>query len=379
MESLFLNQNFMANLKTKICNLEFPNPLWTAAGPNSANAEMLRQAATGGAGGLVTKTVSVQPARVPIPNIYSPFSGSLLNAELWSEMDYRDFIENELPQIKSLGLPVILSVGYSPDDLKILGTAIEQSGFADAIEFSIHYIGKDIENLKRTAFAIKNQVSVPVFAKLSPAIGDLEAVVHALDDIVDGYVAINSVGPALDFDIETVQPYLGSEDGRGWLSGRAILPIGLHFVAAIYSLTDKPVIGVGGISSVQDVVKYVMVGASAVQICSLAILKGQQVYGELAQQLSDWMDEHGYDDIESLKGTFHHQGARKLHFLNEGEQLYPSIQITKCNFCDRCVRSCIHHAIRFENQKFLVDRSRCVSCGLCVSLCPKTALKIIEH
>ncbi len=366
----------MVNLQIKISNIDFPNPIWTAAGPTSANAELLRQAAAGGAGGLVTKTISVRPARVPIPNIYAPFSGSLLNAELWSERDYRDFIDNELPPIKSLGLPVIVSVGYSPDDLRVLGTAIEKSGLVDAVEFSIHYIGKSVKNLQRTAAALKEQVRVPVFAKLSPSIDDLNAVVRALDDIVDGYVAINSVGPALDFDIETLTPFLGSEDGRGWLSGRAILPIGLHFVAALYSLTDKPLIGVGGISSVQDVVKYLMAGASAVQICSLAILKGQGIYGELAQQLSDWMEEHGYGDLASLRGAFHHREARQRYFLNEGEQLYPAIQMERCNFCDRCVRSCLHQAIRFENQVFVVNRGNCVSCGLCVSLCPRSALKM---
>ncbi len=366
----------MANLRTKICGIEFPNPIWTAAGPTSASAELLRQAAEGGAGGLVTKTISVRPARVPIPNIYSPFSGSLLNAELWSELDYRVFIEQVLPQIKALGLPVIVSVGYSADDLKILGAALEQSGLADAVEFSIHYIDKDISNLQRTAAALKDQVSVPVLAKLSPSIADLEAVVRALDATVDGYVAINSVGPALDFDIETRQPVLGSEDGRGWLSGRAILPIGLHFVAALYSLTAKPVIGVGGISSAADVVKYFMAGAAAVQICSLAILKWPQVYGELAQQLSDWMDGHGYENMASLKGAFHRQQGRTLFFMNEGAQLFPSIQMEKCNFCNRCVRSCIHHAIQFENQIFNLDKSKCVSCGLCVSLCPNSALRL---
>ena len=84
----------MADLKTTIFGIEFPNPVWTAAGPGGADSAMLLRAARGGAGALVAKTISVEGARVPTPNISSPFSGSLLNAELWSEHDYRHFIDD---------------------------------------------------------------------------------------------------------------------------------------------------------------------------------------------------------------------------------------------------------------------------------------------
>src|SRR5210317_866349 len=110
----------MTKLSIEICGIEFPNPIWTAAGPTGANAEMMLLAADGGAGGLVAKTISVVPAKVPIPNIASPFSGSLLNAEKWSELDYRQMIEIEFPRARKAGIPIVASIGYSPDDLTIL-------------------------------------------------------------------------------------------------------------------------------------------------------------------------------------------------------------------------------------------------------------------
>jgi len=369
----------MADIQTTICGIGFPNPVWTAAGPTGASARMLLLAAEAGAGGLVAKTLSVHPARVPIPNITSPFPGSLLNAEQWSEINYQHFIDTELRAVRHCGVPVIASVGYTPEELRILGKALDHTGLVDAIEFSIHYIDKDPENLRLTAEALRRSTSMPVLAKLSPAINDLEAAVNILDPLVDGYVAINSLGPALDFDIETLEPYLGSEDGRGWLSGRAILPVGLHFVAGIAGLTKKPVIGVGGIRSVEDVIKYIMAGASAVQICSAAILQGGKIYRRLTDGLQHWMDKHGYRDIEHLRGAFHRRPERKMYLLGEGPQLYPVLNEASCTYCDLCVRACMYQAIWFAEKEFNLDKGKCVSCGLCTSVCAQGALRMIER
>jgi dihydroorotate dehydrogenase subfamily 1 len=369
----------MADLSTTLCGIRFPNPIWTAAGPGGADGQMLLRAARGGAGGLVAKTISVEPARVPVPNIVSPFAGSLLNAELWSQLSYRRFIEEELPKARKAGLPLIASVGYSAQDLAFLGQELEKARVADAVEFSIHYTGKDPATLKGLASALKDSVSVPVLAKLSPSLGDLEAPVRALEGVVDGFVAINSVGPALDFDIETRRPLLGSRDGRGWLSGRAILPVGLHFVATIAGLTDKPVVGVGGIRGAQDVIKYLMAGASAVQVCSLAVLQGQGVYGALAAKLAAWMDAHRFATLPELIGLLHRDGAARAVQEEAGEgglRLYPVIDAEACTLCGLCERSCLHEAIHFVDKEFRLDRTACVSCGLCCSLCPADALEL---
>jgi dihydroorotate dehydrogenase subfamily 1 len=363
----------MADLKTTIWGIEFPNPVWTAAGPGGADAAMLLRAARGGAGALVAKTISVKGARVPTPNISSPFSGSLLNAELWSEHDYRHFIDKELARLPKAGVPVIASVGYSAEDLALLGKELEAAGVAAAVEFSIHYVGRDPENLKRLAAALKENLTIPVLAKLSPGISDLEGAVRILERFVDGFVAINSVGPALDFDIESREPRLGSKDGRGWLSGAAILPVALHYVEAIASMTAKPVIGVGGVRRVEDVVKHLMAGASAVQVCSLAVLKGQEVYGKLAAELSRWLDAHGFGDVAQIVGLYRRERREPTEI---GETGFPEIDYERCNLCLLCERSCIHRAIHFEDKEFHLDKTRCVRCGLCCSLCPKSALSL---
>ena len=374
----------MAELGVSVCGIGFPNPVWTAAGPGGTDGELLAEAARGGAGGLVTKTLSVTPAQVPVPNIASPFSGSLLNAELWSEIDYRRFLDEELPKAHATRLPVVVSLGYSPEELALLGREVDRTGLAAAVEFSIHYSGKDPLTLAAQARALKHATRLPVLAKLSPAVADLSAAVKILEPIVDGFVAINSLGPALDFDAETRRPLLGSRDGRGWLSGRAILPVGLHYVEAIAGMTSKPVIGAGGVRSITDVVKYLMAGAQAVQVCSLAILQGQEVYGKLAEGLSVWLDAHGFRSVEDIRGLYRRErqaaggagGLRLRHPESPQADPHPAIDAERCDLCLACQRACIRRAIRFEDKIFQLDQTRCVSCGLCCTVCPRAALKL---
>jgi Pyruvate/2-oxoacid:ferredoxin oxidoreductase delta subunit len=138
-------------------------------------------------------------------------------------------------------------------------------------------------------------------------------------------------------------------------------------------LTDKPVIGVGGVRKVEDVVKHLMAGASAVQVCSLAVLKGQEVYGKLAADLSKWLDSHGFSTVGEIIGLYREERREPVQAK---ARLFPRIDKELCNLCLLCERSCIHQAIQFENEEFHLDKTRCVSCGLCRSLCPKAALSL---
>ena len=350
----------------EIAGIEFKNPILTAAGPTSQSGEALLRAAAGGAGALVAKTICPRRAKVSHPNIACLQQGGLVNAETWSEIPYEQWLDKEYKIAKSSGLPVIASIGYTADELVFLGPKVEKAG-VDGIEFSIHYIEKDKKTITETAKALKDSVNIPIFAKISPSVGDVKTLARSLEPIVDGIVAINTVGPVLAIDAKTKKPLLG--EPFGWLSGPSIKPIALRFVAEIASVVKIPVIGVGGISSGLDAAEHIMAGASAVQVCTAALLKGPQTYERVDKELASFMKANGYETIEDFRGI-------SLKQKNELREV-PGIT-ERCTGCRICEKTCPTQAIRIERvgqaYRGSISKEKCTRCGLCISLCPVKAV-----
>jgi len=368
------------DLSVQILGHTFRNPIIPAAGPNVGSGKMVRRTAEGGAGGLLTKTISSVAAPVPHPNMFRVDKNNLLNTELWSELSPERWFEQEyeiaLAAAKEFQLPIIASLGYSAEELAALGPRLEQIGI-DILEFSIHYLDPHI--LKETASALRNAVSIPIFAKLSPHAGDLGEIAQALDPYVDGFTCINSFGPTLAIDIENSASPLGSQYGYGWLSGPAIKPLAVRSVFEVARVTDKPVIGVGGVSSGEDVIEFFMAGASLVGVCTAAILNGADVYGKIAQQASDWLEKHGYESIEEVKGLY-------LEKYRQGQQVVTTVEQTawvdesRCKACSLCERVCQFDALHAPKKQIAyVVMENCTACGLCVSVCPFGALELRQR
>jgi dihydroorotate dehydrogenase subfamily 1 len=359
----------MANLQTNLFGHILPNPVMPAAGPNGRTGDELRSAAQGGAGAVVMKTVSVLPAPVPYPNIASVGNRSLMNAELWSELPVEQYIEKEYQIARETGRMVIAGLGYNARELAELGPRVAATGCVDAFEFSIHYLGSDITPVIDAAKALKEAVSQPIMAKMSPGFPDIPGLVAALEPYVDGFIAINSLGPTLDFDPATRKPYLGSDHGYGWLSGRSIFPLALRIVYELASRTEKPVIGVGGIYSGEDAIKMLMAGACAVQLCSVVIEQGHTAYGRIAQEMSQWLDQHGFSSVQEIIGLY----ARENHLKSEKPLTY-SVDRSRCTKCGRCIRGCMHGAIKADVAGYPVHQDTCIHCGYCATICPVKAI-----
>ncbi|MHA1769990.1 MAG: 4Fe-4S binding protein [Candidatus Thorarchaeota archaeon] len=363
----------MTDLHLEVAGLKFRNPVLTAAGPAARDGMTLLEAMGGGAGGLVAKTVSVKPADVPNPNMAALDRGrvgarkGLLNAELWSELPLEQWLEKEYPIALSAGLPVIASVGYTPEEVAEVAPKVQKAG-VHAIEFSTHYVGGHVEIAK----ALREAVDIPIFAKLSPKV-DVAKVAKSLERYVDGFVAINTFGPCLRIDIETGRPMLGSERGLGWMSGSALKPIALRCVADIASVVDRPIIGVGGVATGEDAIEFMMAGASLVEVCTAAILNGPSVYGKIARGIATWLRDHQYDSLWDIVGM-------ALPHLRHNEQARPPVQIDMdtCTLCGLCEKSCVYGAIKVdrEEKEVRVDKDKCVACGLCVSVCPPHAMML---
>jgi dihydroorotate dehydrogenase (NAD+) catalytic subunit len=360
----------MADLSIEICGLRFSNPVLTAAGPPVRNGEAMVACAAGGAGGIVSKTVSVRPAVVPRPNMAQIYGG-FLNTELWSELPVEQCLEREYALAKQTGLPLIVSLGYSAENIADLAPRVRP--FADALELSTHYLGDDPRPMVDAVEAAKGAVEVPVFVKLSPFSDVAEAARAAAAAGADGLAAVNSFGPCLGLDVETARLLMGSRQGYGWLSGPALKPLALRCVFDIARAVDLPVIGVGGIRNGVDAIEFLMVGASAVGVCTAAILKGPAVFGRIAGQMERWLDDHGYGSPEELRGLAIRRWQQREY---RTDPLPPTLDAEICNGCGLCQASCVYDAVHVIDGKAVLSPERCAGCGLCVTRCPTGALQL---
>jgi dihydroorotate dehydrogenase (NAD+) catalytic subunit len=360
----------MADISVEIAGLHLANPVMPAAGPPGWNGEAMRACAQGGAGAIVAKTVSVWPAVVPTPNM-ARIPGGFLNTELWSELPVEQFVEREYPVAKETGVPLVVSLGYTADEIAQLAPRVRP--FADALELSTHYIGDDPAPMMAAIRAAKDAADVPVFVKLSPFRNMETAAQAAAEAGADGIVAVNSFGPCLGVDTETGQMLMGSKQGYGWLSGPALKPLALRCVFDVARAVDLPIIGVGGITRGSDAIEFLMVGASAVGVCTAAILKGPTVFGKIAREIDEWLDEHSYESVEGVRGLairrWREREFRTVH-------VPPALDVDTCTGCGLCEASCVYDAIHVVDDKAKLAPEACYGCGLCVTRCPVRALSM---
>lgn len=359
----------MADLRTNICNIEFKNPIMTAAGPGAKDGDLCIKAYEGGVGAIVTKTISSKSADVPRPCMAQTNSG-FLNTELWSELPLERWLEVEYKKAKSTGLPLIVGMGYTKEQISEIAPKVKP--YADAVELSTHYVGTDVTPIVDALKAAKEVLDVPVFMKMSPHT-DIKKIAIALEEAgADGLVMINSFGPCMSIDIESGYPIMGSQTGYGWLSGSSIKPLAIRCIYDISQVVDIPIIGVGGISNGKDAAEMIMAGASAVQICTQAILDGPNIYGKVNKELDEFMDRKNYKSIDEIKGLAIKKSNERKFRTNS---IAPKVDNDLCVKCKKCIGSCVYEAIKLENV-LKIDEDKCFGCGLCVSRCPKNALSI---
>ncbi len=361
----------MADLQVEFAGIKLDNPVMPAAGPPVKDAKAAKRAKNGGAGAIVTKTISTTAAKVPRPNM-ARIKGGFLNTELWSELTPEHWLEEEYPKIRELDLPVIAGIGYTKDQIRELAKKVEK--YADALELSTHYLGDNSTPMEESIKAAKDEVDIPVFVKLSPGI-DIPLFAKAAEEAgADGIVLINSFGPTLDIDPQTGKPLMGSDNGFGWLSGEAIFPLALRAVYQASSNVDIPVIGVGGIDSGLRAAKMFMAGASAVQVCTEAIVNGPSVYKKINEELNKFLDENGYESVNDIKGLTAQVVKEEANF----NTIVPTVIEENCTTCGLCITSCVYDAISYNESRdyIVIDPDKCAGCGLCITRCNFGALKL---
>ena len=302
----------MADLGTRIGGLALRNPFLLASGIWGESGESLAGAWDAGAGGVITKSIgSVPRLGYPNPTVETFDEWGLLNAMGLPNPGIDEY-PKEIDVARARGATVIGSVfGGTPEEFATLARRIGETGVA-AIELNLSCphaegygteVGSDPRDVEAIVRAVVREVHVPVIAKLTPNTPDPGALAVAAERAGAGAIsAINTVrGLALDTTLR--RPVLAH--GLGGLSGPAIKPVGLACVWQIYDRVRIPVIGVGGISTPEDALEYLMAGACAVEIGTAVTQQGIAVFGRLAEGLARRLDALGLASVTAAVGAAH--------------------------------------------------------------------------
>ena len=299
----------MANLKVNICGVELKNPVVAASGTFGFGKEFDEIYDIGVLGGISTKGLTLEPRLGnPTPRI-AEGHGVILNAVGLQNPGVDVFLKDDLDFLKSKHIAVIANVaGKTLDDYA--GICEKLDGKVDMIELNI-----SCPNVKcgGMAFGIKpesvNEVTkvsksalkkTPLMVKLSPNVESIAANAAAAQKGGADAVSLINTLTGMVVDIERRRPLIANNTGG--VSGAGIKPIAVRMVWEACNAVDIPVMGMGGITSAEDALEFIIAGAAAVQV-GTANFTDTLAMPKIIEGLNAWLDSHGVADVNELRGT----------------------------------------------------------------------------
>ena len=263
-------------------------------------------------GGAVLKGTTLEPRLGNVPHrVYETPSG-MLNSIGLQNPGAHEVVENILPSLEPFETHFIANVSGSTVDEYIEVCRIFDQSNISAIELNISCpnvkkggmeFGNDPEMSAQVVEACKAATSKPIITKLSPNQSDIkESAKKCIDAGSDALSVINTI-TGMAIDIESKRPVLGNTSGG--LSGPAIKPIALQKVMQVYEVAGPqniPIMGQGGISSVEDALEFIIAGASTIGI-GTALFIDPLICNKINVGLEKYLNDHGLDDLKSLVGS----------------------------------------------------------------------------
>jgi dihydroorotate dehydrogenase (NAD+) catalytic subunit len=285
------------------------NPVLTASGTFGYGTEFAPFLDLTRIGGFVAKSLTLEPRHGNPPVRIAEAPAGMLNAISLENVGVDAFLREKLPALPQ-GVTVIASLFETEIEryaevAKRLGGAERVAGLelnascphvkSGGIEF-----GQKPELLRQLVAAVRRATERPLLVKLSPNVTDIAEMARVCEgEGADGISLINSV-QALEVDPETRRPLLSN--GLGGLSGPAIRPIALRMVWQASRAVSIPICGMGGITSAEDAVKFLLCGATAVQVGTLNYLE-PGIAGAVADGLVAYAQRHGVTRLSDLVGA----------------------------------------------------------------------------
>lgn len=267
------NPTQSCKLEVTLGRLKLPNPILVGSGTFGYGREMERLVDLSRLGGIIPKTITAEPRLGNVPWRTVETASGMLNSIGLDNDGIEAFVNHHLPYLRSLGIPVIVSIaGRDCDEFVAMTARLNQLEGVAGIELNISCpnvsggvdLGTNPSLCEQVLSGCRRAGQVPLIAKLTPNVTDIAPIARAAENGgADAISAINTcLGMAVDW--RGKRPLLGNVVGG--LSGPAVKPIGMRVVYQITQAVEIPVIGVGGISTIDDVMEFLVVGATAVQI-----------------------------------------------------------------------------------------------------------------
>ncbi len=389
----------MADLSINFAGIKAPNPFWLASAPPTNSGYQIMKAFEAGWGGAVWKTLGV-----PVVNVSSRYGSvnykghrmmGFNNIELITDRTLADNLR-EIEEVKKYfpNHAVIASIMVeSRKEWHQIVKDVENAG-VDGVELNFgcphgmcergmgSAVGQEPEVLKLIVEWVKEVAKVPVITKLSPNISHItDPGLAAVQGGTDALSLINTLKSIVGIDLDTFAP-LPMVDGKGTnggYCGPAVKPIAMHMIKDLAQhpeINQVPISGIGGIETWRDVVEFILLGATSVQVCTAVMHYGFGIVREMEAGLRQFMDDRGYNTIYDFAGKALPNITEWKH-LNLKYKVIAEINKDKCIGCDLCYIACddgAHQAISLpttdENRIPSIIEENCVGCNLCSLVCP---------
>lgn len=299
-------------LEVEAAGLRFQNPVLLAAGTAAYGRELADVMDLEAVGGFVTKAVSLEPRGGAKAPRVGDFPGGMINAVGLANPGVDAVLREDLPWIAAhVRRPRVLVnvVGREAHEFGEVVARLDGAAGVEGFELNVSCpnvkqggmeFGADPSALTAVVRGARGATRKPLFVKLSPTLaGIADAARLAVDAGADGITVINTI-PGLVIDVERRRPALGF--GSGGVSGPGLLAVGVLATWRVSRAVSVPVIGAGGVQRADDVLQFIVAGASAVAV-GTAALADPKLPARLVRDLDRWCARHGVARLADLRGT----------------------------------------------------------------------------
>ncbi|MDL2291020.1 dihydroorotate dehydrogenase [Desulfovibrio sp. OttesenSCG-928-F20] len=292
-------------------SLDLKNPVLTASGTFGYGLEFMPYGDLTSLGGIVVKGLSLKAREGnPMPRIAESACG-MLNAVGLQNCGVETFVREKLPLLPSDQLPIIANLyATSNDDFSELAGILAAEPGVAALEVNISCpnvgeggvaFGQNAHMAAAVTAAVRKKAgNKPVIVKLSPNVTDIVAIGVACQDAGADMLSLINTISGMAVDLASRRPLLANITGG--LSGPAIKPVALRCVWQVSRAVSIPIIGVGGIRSAEDVLEFIMVGASAVQVGSANFTRPDTAF-QIVKDLPTALEKYKIQSWDELRGS----------------------------------------------------------------------------